>query len=167
MAYRRDRSARTSWLERRAKRPNRQRLSCSFFTRKPVSSCRSFSDTHPAVASAGTCGPRSRIFVSADAGIAYPPNEQRLATLLDHIDAAVLGAYDLPPRLERELLEYFRDAKRPVAHPWQHWDVAYPTPGLRLAERVSGRFHAKGNWIREVFQPLPEREAALLREYGE
>jgi hypothetical protein len=38
---------------------------------------------------------------------------------------------------------------------------------LRLAERVSGRFHPNGDWIAEVFRPLPEREAALLRELGE
>jgi hypothetical protein len=94
-------------------------------------------------------------------------NDKRLTALLTQIDAAVLEAYDLPPRLERQLLEYFRDAERPVAHPWVHWNVTHPTPGLRLAERVSGRFHPHGDWIAEVFRPLPEREAALLRELGE
>jgi len=94
-------------------------------------------------------------------------NDERLAVLLTQIDAAVLEAYDLPPRLERQLLAYFRDAERPVAHPWAHWDVTNPTPGLRLAERVFGRFHPNGDWIAEVFRPLPEREAALLRELGE
>jgi hypothetical protein len=94
-------------------------------------------------------------------------NDERLAALLTQIDAVVLEAYDLPPRLERQLLEYFRDAERPVAHAWAHWDVIDPTPGLRLAERVSGRFRPNGDWIAEVFRPLPEREAALLRELGE
>ena len=94
-------------------------------------------------------------------------NDARLAALLTQIDAAVLEAYDLPPRLEWQLLEYFRDVERPVAHPWVHWNVIDPTPGLRLAERVSGRFHPNGDWIAEVFRPLPEREAALLREFGE
>ena len=94
-------------------------------------------------------------------------DSEHLTQLLMQIDAAVLDAYDLPPRLERSLLAYFRDADRPVAHPWTHWDIADPTPGLRLAERVSGRFAPKGNWVADVFQPLPEQEAALLREFGE
>lgn len=94
-------------------------------------------------------------------------DNDRLARLLTEIDAAVLEAYDLPPRLERELLDYFRDAERPVAHSWTHWDINIPAPGLRLAERVSGRFRPNGNWVAEVFRPLPEREAALLREFGE
>jgi hypothetical protein len=93
-------------------------------------------------------------------------DSERLSTLLMAIDAAVLAAYDLPPRMERDLLAYFNDSERPVAHPWTHWDIAEPTPGLRLAERVSRRFHPKGNWIGEVFRPLPEREATLLRELG-
>ncbi len=92
---------------------------------------------------------------------------ERLSRVMTEIDAAVLEAYDLPPRLERELLDYFRDAERPPAHPWTHWDIDNPAPGLRLAERISGRFHPKGNWVAEVFRPLPEHEAALLREFGE
>lgn len=91
----------------------------------------------------------------------------RLAALLMHIDAAVLDAYDLPPQLERNLLTYFRDAERPISHDWTHWDDVVPMPGLRLAERVSGRFRPRGNWIAEVFRPLPENEAVLLRELGE
>jgi hypothetical protein len=91
----------------------------------------------------------------------------RLTRLLTEMDAAVLGAYDLPPQLEQELLYYFRDATRPVAHPWKHWDVDNPAPGLRLSERISGRFRPRGNWVAEVFRPLPEREVALLREFGE
>jgi N-6 DNA Methylase len=93
-------------------------------------------------------------------------NSERLRTLLMQIDAVVLEAYDLPPRLEQELFDYFRGSERPVSHPWVHWDVEYPVPGLRLAERVSGRFQPKGNWPAEIFTPLPENEAALLREYG-
>lgn len=92
---------------------------------------------------------------------------KRLTRVMTEIDAAVLEAYDLPPRLEQELLDYFRDAERPTAHPWTHWDIDNPAPGLRLAERISGRFHPKGNWVADVFRPLPEHEAALLREFGE
>lgn len=94
-------------------------------------------------------------------------DDDRLESLLTQIDAAVLSAYDLPPRLERQLLDYFRNVDRPVAHPWRHWDVSNATPGLTLAERVSGRFHPHGSWIRNVFQPLPDDEARLLRTYGD
>ena len=38
--------------------------------------------------------------------------------LLKEIDAAVLDAYRLPPRVERELLEFFRGHKRPTRHPF-------------------------------------------------
>jgi hypothetical protein len=61
-------------------------------------------------------------------------NAERLSALVTQIDATVLEAYDLPPRLERRLLDYFRSAERPVAHPWLHWDESNAVPGLRLAE---------------------------------
>ena len=92
--------------------------------------------------------------------------EDKMQNLLTLIDAAVLEAYDLPPRLEQQLFEFFRGSDRPVAHAWRHWDEHNPAPGLTLAERVSGRFHPHGSWILDVFQPLPADEAALLRTYG-
>ena len=92
--------------------------------------------------------------------------DKQAETLLTMIDAAVLAAYDLPPRLEQQLRDYFREANRPVAHTWRHWDVRDPTPGLTLSERVSRRFHSNGSWIRQVFQSLPADEAELLRTYG-
>lgn len=99
--------------------------------------------------------------------VALRQDDERLESLLTQIDATVLGAYDLPPRLEHQLLDYFGNVDRPVAHPWRHWDVSNATPGLTLAERVSGRFHPHGPWIRKVFQPLPDDEARLLRTYGD
>ena len=85
--------------------------------------------------------------------------------MLVSIDAAVLCAYDLPLRLERQLLEYFKDADRPVPHHWQHWDTLHHVPGLSLSETVSGQFNATGDWVKSVFQPLPEDEISLLRDY--
>ena len=79
--------------------------------------------------------------------------------------AAVLGAYDLPYRLERELLDYFHGSDRPVAHVWRHWDVRHPIPGLTLAERMSRRFRPRGTPISELFRPLPDDEAELLHIY--
>ena len=93
-------------------------------------------------------------------------DSERLARLLTEIDAMVLGAYDLPARLEKHLLGYFRRGKRPVAHEWRHWDDTHPMPGLTLAERLSGRYRPHGSWILDVFRPLPGDEARILREYG-
>ena len=93
-------------------------------------------------------------------------SDDGLDELLTRIDAAVLGAYDLPARHEQRLLDCFRGSARPVAHAWRHWDERNPAHGLTLAERVSGRFRPHGAWILDVFQPLPEEEAELLRAYG-
>ena len=93
--------------------------------------------------------------------------EPPLEELLTRIDAAVLEAYDLPPRLERQLLDQFYDTERPVMHSWHFWNAVSTVPGLRLAEQLSGRFQADGDWLAKVFRPLPDDEAALLRAYGE
>src|SRR3546814_13112293 len=76
--------------------------------------------------------------------VALRQDDDRLESLLTQIDATVLGAYDLPPRLEHQLLDYFGNVDRPVAHLWRPWDVSNATPGLTLAELVSGRFHPHG-----------------------
>jgi len=102
------------------------------------------------------------------ARLADPINDRdQLGEMLTRIDAAVLASYDLPPRLERELLEFFHGANRPTAHAWQHWNTAYPSPALLLSERLSGRFHPKAGWLLDVFRPLPEDEAEQLRSYGQ
>ncbi|HGM8642139.1 TPA: N-6 DNA methylase [Pseudomonas aeruginosa] len=88
-----------------------------------------------------------------------------LTHLLAAIDAAVLRGYDLPLRHERQLLNFFRGAERPVPHQWAHWDDLYPVSGLTLAERISGRFRASGDWVRKVFRALPDEEITLLRDY--
>jgi hypothetical protein len=92
--------------------------------------------------------------------------EQRAIVLLNQIDALVLKAYDLPPRLERELLEFFRGASRPTLHAWHHWLPDDFGPALPLYEYVSGDYaRMAGNWVLDVFTPLPPEEAALLRDY--
>lgn len=92
--------------------------------------------------------------------------DARLRKLLVEIDARVLAAYDLPPRLERDLLDYFGGAERPVVHDWSNWNLLYPMPGLTLAERLSGRFRPGNDWVGKLFKPLPQKEAELLRAYG-
>ena len=93
-------------------------------------------------------------------------DDEELLTLLYRIDAAVLKAYDLPPRLERELLELFRNSNRPVAHPWRHWLPDRFEPFIPLHEFVSEEYQkATRPWIQEIFKPLPEEEAEALRQY--
>lgn len=87
--------------------------------------------------------------------------------LLNEIDALTIAAYDLPPKLERQLLGFFADSKRPSIYDWTHWDEAYPISGLTFNERLSGRFKANGGWTTEVFKPLPKHEVELFREYAE
>lgn len=98
---------------------------------------------------------------------ARPPLEAtaRAMLLLDKIDADVVAAYEFPYRLERELLDFFKDARRALATPWQHWDERYPAAGLSLAERIGNGPGQWDNWAPEVFRPLPERELALFRDY--
>ena len=95
-----------------------------------------------------------------------PDMEERASALLNLIDALVLKAYDLPPRLERELLEYFRAAHRPTLHPWRHWLPDDFGPALPLSEYLSGEYaKMAGDWVLDIFTPLPPEEAALLRDY--
>ena len=92
----------------------------------------------------------------------------RAARLLTEIDAIVLAAYDLPPRMEKELLEFFRGHRRPVAHGWEHWFPKGMTANISLVEYLSPEFKkAASRWLLEVFRPLPESEAALLEAYLE
>jgi hypothetical protein len=93
-------------------------------------------------------------------------DDQRLGELLWQIDAEVLKAYDLPPRLERELLEFFRNAERPVVHEWDHWFPENFQPFIPLHEYLSDEYReATKPWERDLLAPLPEDEAAALRRY--
>ena len=94
-------------------------------------------------------------------------NAQKAADLLTQIDAAILDAYDLPLRIERQLLNYFGDERRPVAHEWPHWAENALVPGLTLGEHITRGMESQGGWFHKVFTPLPNDEADALREYGE
>jgi hypothetical protein len=87
--------------------------------------------------------------------------DERLSSLLDEIDAIVLDAYDLPPRITRALLASFTGAKRPVVHSWNPWGVSLDDPALSLKEIRSGLLdRARGNWLQQRLKPLPPDEAA-------
>lgn len=89
-----------------------------------------------------------------------------LQGLLTEIDAAVLASYALPVRLERELLRFFDEVRRPVPHAWEGWADLDAAPGLSLSEILRGdRERFTGNWVGETFAPLPRTEAEGLRPY--
>ena len=90
---------------------------------------------------------------------------------LKRIDAAVLRAYDLPPRVERELLDYFNDSPRIVPFEWHDYYPKDFEPCFPLREFLSDDFKL-GNaseWRRD-YGRLPEvvhrAMSAALRAYG-
>lgn len=96
-------------------------------------------------------------------GMQEQVDDETLNNMLIAIDAEVLRAYDLPPRLERKLLEYFRGHKRLVSHEFTEWMPESFTACIPLHEYISGD-HRKnaGPWVLETFTPAPDEEAAAL-----
>jgi type I restriction-modification system DNA methylase subunit len=91
-----------------------------------------------------------------------------LSRLLVEIDAEVLRAYDLPPRLERRLLEFFRghEHERRVDHPFHGWLPEDFTAYIPLHEYLGPLVERnRGAWALEAFTPAPEEEVQLLRQY--
>lgn len=89
-----------------------------------------------------------------------------LKKLLIEIDATVLQAYDLPPRLERHLLDYFRGYERPVMHPFAGWFPEGYSPYIPLHEYIGAEYKKiTGRWVQDVFLPLTSSEAKLLQDY--
>ena len=93
-------------------------------------------------------------------------NDKDPAARLVEVEAALLRSYDLPRRLERELLSYFEGARRPTVHAWFGWAEITKFPGLSLTEILAGKASRYlGTWVGEVFRPLPEDEAADMQAW--
>ena len=60
--------------------------------------------------------------------------------LLKEIDAVVMDAYGLPPRLEREVLDYFRGHRRPVSHEFGAYFSSEEESFFSLSECLDSRF---------------------------
>ncbi len=89
-----------------------------------------------------------------------------LNQLLVEIDAAVLDGYDLPPRLERRLLDFFEGARRPTCHRFDGWlprDLKTFTPLREWVRRQQSP--ARGPWVVDVFQPIPAAEADAIAHF--
>jgi hypothetical protein len=95
-------------------------------------------------------------------------SDDLLNRLLIEVDAAVLMAYDLPPRLERRLLEFFRghESERRVDHVFQGWMPEDFTAYVPLHEYIGPLLREnRGPWALRVFTAAPEEEVERLGQY--
>jgi type I restriction-modification system DNA methylase subunit len=95
-------------------------------------------------------------------------SDDLLNRLLIEIDAEVLRAYDLPPRLERRLLEFFRghEDERRVGFPFRGWLPEDFTAYMPLHEYLGPLIERnRGAWALDAFTAAPEEEVELLRQY--
>jgi hypothetical protein len=67
-------------------------------------------------------------------------NAAEAERVLKLIDAAVLDGYHLPPRVEQELLEFFRGDERPTPFPFSAYLPEGEDVYFSLSERLSPRF---------------------------
>jgi len=93
------------------------------------------------------------------------PDYGALSQALLQLDAELLHAYGLPPRLEQQLLSYVARAPRPVHGGFDGYPAA-DGMARSLREQLSKCFDdAKGGWIRDTFQPLPKKERDVIAAY--
>lgn len=94
--------------------------------------------------------------------------DEHLEALLIDIDAQLLKAYDLPPRLERRLFEAFRghETERRVAGSFKGWFPEDFTAYVPLHEYIGPLLRENiGAWTLDIFTPAPEHEVERLRLY--
>ena len=98
----------------------------------------------------------------------FPETEALLGNLLLEVDAEILRAYDLPPRLERGLLEFFRghESERRLGHSFEGWIPEDFTAFIPLHDYIGPLVQQnRGPWALDVFTPAPEEEVAALEHY--
>lgn len=94
--------------------------------------------------------------------------DSMLNRLLIEVDAEVLKAYDLPPRIERRLLEFFRgfENQRPVRHEFDSWLPVDFTAFIPLHEYLGPLVEDnRGPWALDVFAPAPDAEVVQISRY--
>ena len=99
-------------------------------------------------------------------GLGSASSLAELDRALVEIDALVLRGYDLPPRLERQVLDSFAGAKRPTAHLFAGWmppEVRTFTPLHEWLDRATSA--ARGAWVLDVFKPIPPVEADAIAHF--
>ena len=98
---------------------------------------------------------------------AFPVDcDARLSRLLVWIDALVLDGYDLPPRLERQLFDYFEGRERPVLHEFRGWLPGDLKGNAPLFEWLTKDHSSnRGAWVLDVFKPAPAQENDALSRF--
>lgn len=92
--------------------------------------------------------------------------DHRLDRLITWIDAIVLDGYDLPPKLERQLFDYFKDRERPTLHPFSGWLPDDFRGYVPLREWITRDADAnRGPWVLDVFKPVPDEENDALSRF--
>lgn len=92
--------------------------------------------------------------------------DDELTTALLALDAAILSAYELQPRLERRLLASFKEAKRPLEGVFGGYPEDNGGMARTLTEMLSGRFDdTRGAWIGRTFRPLPANERESVARF--
>lgn len=111
---------------------------------------------------------REAVGAVREAALAPAGSDEVLDSLLLKIDAEVLRAYDLPPRLERRLLDFFRgqEKDRRTFQPFTGWMPESFTAYVPLHEYLGsfGRGN-RGSWALDVFTPAPECELLAIERY--
>jgi hypothetical protein len=98
-----------------------------------------------------------------DDGPLFSSRPKSAQDLLMEIDALVLKAYDLPPKLERELLRFMGEGQRPSRANFG----GYPGTGsedaaISLHKRLAMSTEDMRTAWRTLMEPLPESVAAVF-----
>lgn len=98
-----------------------------------------------------------------DDGPLFSSRPKSAQDLLMEIDALVLRAYDLPPRLERELLRFMSDGQRPSRISfWSYPGTARDDAAISLYKRLAmSSTEIRAAW-RTLMQPLPKSVADVF-----
>lgn len=94
--------------------------------------------------------------------------EPKARRILLQIDAEILRAYDLPPRLERKLLDFFRNARRPVSFNFENYFPDDFAPTIPLWRYISPDFSkCNGQYLREILPKITDTKLLeALEEAG-
>lgn len=91
-----------------------------------------------------------------------------VSALLRRIDATVLLGYDLPPRIERKLLDYFRGFRRPTPFAFGEYFPADFRPCFSLAEYLDSDFALSSvQEVRKRYQPASADVRRSLKRAAE
>lgn len=98
------------------------------------------------------------------AGPLFHSSNRTLADILMEIDAKILAAYDLPPKLEKALLKFMNEGERPCQHsfgPYPGANESGAIPLKRLLAREAAAPSVKLAW-EQLLVPLPAEVADVF-----